>query len=637
MADEPCHCRVLHLDCDSSRCKQAKHTIYHHAPLTSLRELRKSATNGCSTCGAIVNAVLIPEVRDAWRGLIAPALASERSGVVAALAEDEEAIEIEFDPPRTVNGRRVLRLRASHDSEDWHNFNLWRESADETCKAFSSLAYHPSARTDSRESLGHLKSWIKGCDRSHSCFDEEQSELPTRVVQVSGNEVKVVHKSGHRARYTTLSHRWGEDDNFKLTRSNLEGPMTQGLPWEAIPKTFQDAIWLTRQLRIDYIWIDSLCIIQDDADDWRAESVQMGSVYGHSYLNIAASHNTGSDDGLFMASDVGELYPAHPVPGHPRIFIRQQPYRTHDDFGSSYSRFKWPLLTRGWVLQERLLSPRVAYFDSEEMKWECMQAADCQCGAIVSMWNFKIDYSASVIRGQTPLPFEWMRIAEVYSKLSLTDPGDRVVALSGIAKQASASGRGGRYLAGVWQEDLAHQLCWAIWDSTFRKPEKYIAPSWSWLSVFGSVGIPNRMDYTKESHIDVVITDAECTPADGTDDTGPIMSGYLKFNGRCVKMGAELSSWDAGAPPVFNFFNEVTRDLLASLVVNIDYVMAEEEARKVTNVVFVYWGDMWPHGKTFLVLKPIPDQGRTYERIGIFWEEENCGTDSFEKLLRVAD
>ncbi|KAF9880689.1 het domain-containing protein [Colletotrichum karsti] len=639
MADEPCHCRVFHLDCDPSTCQQAKHVSYQHAPSPSLRDLRKSAGQGCQTCATVVSAMLVPEVRTAWRALIAPALEGGRDGVIRELAHDEDAIEFDFDPPKTVNGRRVIRARASDNAVDWMNFNLWREPSvadgpEPHCKAISTLNYHPTVNTDSPETLSQLKAWIDACNHKHACFDDTASKLPTRVVQVKDNQVRVISRPGHLARYTTLSHRWGEHEHFVLTKTNTD-TLSQDIPWDSIPKTYQDAIWVTRQLGIDYIWIDTLCIVQDDPDDWHRESVQMKTVYGQSYLNIAASHGNNSNAGLFVTRNMPQKYPAYSVPSAPDILVRQQPYRTHGDFGSNYSsHFKWPLLKRGWVLQERLLSPRVVYFDTEELKWECFSAADCQCGGIVSMWNFKMDYTGSALRGQTPLPFEWMRIAEVYSNLDLTFDEDRAVALSGIAGQAARSKRGGRYLAGVWESALAHQLCWEIYN-THRRPARYIAPSWSWLSVFGSVGNFNRMDYDMTSVIDVEITEVECVTADGTDETGPLVSGYIKFNGRCVEMCAELvDPGSEGVPPTYALTNKETGEGMDGYQIEMDYMMEEEEAREVNEVLVVYWGDMWPDRNNFLVLRPIPGRERTYERFGIYWYDRRDESEELDRMLR---
>ncbi|TQN67302.1 hypothetical protein CSHISOI_08168 [Colletotrichum shisoi] len=259
---------------------------------------------------------------------------------------------------------------------------------------------------------------------------------------------------------------------------------------------------------------------------------------------------------------------SHAVPDNHGVFVRQQPYRTHNEFGSNYgSDSRFPLLRRGWVLQGRLLAPRVVYFDAEEMKWECNTAADCQCGGIVPVWNSKIDHCRSVLRGETPLSIEWMRIAERYSELELTYDSDRVVALRG---------HGGTGFE-----------AWKRREISRRRPDQNVAPSWSWLSVFGSVGYFNRMDHHKCSQVDFEITEVECATAEETDETGPVVGGFLKLNGRCAHMRAELP--DPGSrdvPPKFELTHKATEEKMGDGErVEKDFVMSEDDARKIGEVV----------------------------------------------------
>ncbi|TGJ86908.1 hypothetical protein E0Z10_g1915 [Xylaria hypoxylon] len=388
------------------------------------------------------------------------------------MGNDEEEIQIQLMEPG--NGRRVLRTRASHESTDWRHFNFWREE-------------HSEERTDSERSIEYLKDWIKVCDENHTCYSNDDPVLPSRVVSVADDCVRVIDAKDMRGRYMTLSHRWGANETFKLTRSNMN-LMMDFISWESIPKTYQESIQVTRLLGIEYIWIDSLCIIQDDAEDWQREAGKMKSVYGNSYLNIAATEALDSNGELFRSGKLSAQYPARKVPRDSMIQIRPQPSQTHRHFGSNYfENSRPPLLQRGWVLQERILSPRVVYYGAEEIQWECQAANDCQCGGMVVIANFKSGYHRSLKSdGVPPLPYQWMRISEKYSSLQFTYGNDRLVALSGLADQGVQSGKGGKYLAGLWERNLAHQLCWQILN-IHRKPDTYLAPSWSWLSVFGVV------------------------------------------------------------------------------------------------------------------------------------------------------
>ncbi|KAI1768517.1 heterokaryon incompatibility protein-domain-containing protein [Hypoxylon sp. FL1150] len=641
-----CACRDIHYGCDKATCTQAKYAK-GGGTVRPLKEYRRCATEeGCQTCSIIVNALSIPQIKSAWQASIAPALQSNDDEVIWALAEDQNEIGIEIETPKRMTGGWFLRTRASGTSQHWRHFDLWIDPAtapeNKSCKAFIPRSCHPVERTDSPEALEHLKEWLRKCNGVHSCRPNDDTELPARLVKVTDNQVKVVDTEGQKGRYTTLSHRWGIGETFKLTTGNAT-KMNDNIPWDSIPRTYQDAIKVTRGLGVDYIWIDSLCIIQDNLEDWKRESIRMRTVYGHSYLNIAACHALDSNGGLFSSSPLPQLFPALPVPGSTGVYIRNQPHMTHADYGSNYWSDSQPLLGRGWVLQERLLSPRVVYYDGEELKWECGAAKDCQCGGMVVISNFKSDYTAALLEqggSPAPLPFAWMRIAERYSHLRLTYDADRAVALAGIAGQALKSGRGGRYLAGVWERGLAHQLCWEISD-THRKPRPeegvpYLAPSWSWLSVFGRVHYSNRMDFDMDaSAIAVDITEAECTAAAQTDQTGVVTGGFLKVNGRGVELLARIDGADLGSktkPPGYRLAHAETGVELGGMF-RADYVMSEARARAVRNVFVLFWGVMFPDQSTFLVLRQVPGDERRFERLGIWWFKSRGQHGEVELLL----
>lgn len=417
----------------------------------------------------------------------------------------------------------------------------------------------------------------------------------------------------------TLSHKWGTSEDFRLTNLNLTD-LTNLIAWDDIPKVYQQSIEVTRRLGIEYIWIDSLCIIQDDTEDWNREAGKMKAVYGNSYLNIAAVQAVDSHGSLFASSRLGTEYPAYSIPQDSSIRIRAQPHLNHRYFGSNYYQASpHPLLQRGWVLQERILSPRVVYYDAEELKWECQAANDCQCGGMAVISNFKQDYHRFLADHDTPLTYMWMRISEKYSGLEFTYRSDRLVALAGVAEQGVQSGKGGRYLAGHWERGLAHQLCWEV-HSTYKRPETHLAPSWSWLSVFGLVVYRNRMDFRGAwSTIDVEITEVSCTTVDDavpTTSSSPIW-GFIRLRGRGLKMRAELTSFGSESrPPVYRLRSDYSDGEEPSIAVQADYVMTREDASAIAGVFLLFWGNIWTE-PTFLVLKPVSADSLKFERLGI--------------------
>jgi hypothetical protein len=146
--------------------------------------------------------------------------------------------------------------------------------------------------------LPMAKIWLKECVEKHEhCSKAELQEvLPTRLLCLSGDRVRLIHSvnlAGTRLPYATLSHCWGSIEFFKLCKENLQD-LQECVPETELTNTFCDAIYITRSLGLDYLWIDSLCIIQDDEQDWQRESALMSRVYGGSTINIAAA---GSFDG----------------------------------------------------------------------------------------------------------------------------------------------------------------------------------------------------------------------------------------------------------------------------------------------------------------------------------------------------
>ncbi|KAJ1325309.1 HET domain-containing protein [Microdochium nivale] len=554
-------------------------------------------------------------------------------------------------------GRRIIRTcAAKDDSKNWRHFNIWQEESDgwesKGCRAVPPLACHPVRRTDEDAATEQLKSWLATCDTVHGCVPAQGARAPTRLIKVSENQVRLTQTTGELMRYTTLSHRWASDERFTLTRDTASAWMDSDIPWDTIPKTYRDAIEVTRRLGIGYIWIDTMCIQQDDAADWRRESTQMKAVYGGSYLNIAAVCAAGSHGGLFASSGLVDEFKTHEVPEPGALRIRQQPHYTHISFGSNYGGSSF-LLGRGWVLQERVLAPRVVYFDQDELKWECYGGVDCLCGGMLIISNFNFDYreALGMTKGrsqhesndsnQAPeeekrLPMQWMRVAERYSQARLSYDSDRVIALAGIAEQALVTGRGGKYLAGHWERDLAHQLCWEVRD-THRRPAAYLAPTWSWLSVFGRLGFSNRMDYQCwASTIDARITQVECTLVDDTHETGPVKGGFLKVDGKVIEFDTRMTDpGSATTPQTFSLTHGESETTL-SYGIEVDYIMTEASASQLKKLLFLYWGEMWPYRKTFLVLRDaenVEEHAGKYERLGIIWYEGEADQQEFDQLM----
>ena len=238
-----------------------------------------------------------------------------------------------------------------------------------------------------------------------------------------------------------------------------------------MPRTIQDAIRISRQLGILYLWVDALCIIQDSTEDWDAESGKMAAVYGNAYLTILAA----------LSPDVQFGIPRRRPLRRPKTVFAWKTHRGPQDTSAAE-----PIHDRGWTLQERLLSRRSLIFGSDQLYWECRHFQRNERYTDLR----HPQYSCSL---GSYKPSDWRYIATEYSNRSLTFELDRLPALSGIARAFHLVTRK-EYFAGMWAPDVPIDLLW--YPEKKRRPmdtdseiSVYLAPSWSWLSYRGKIAM----------------------------------------------------------------------------------------------------------------------------------------------------
>ena len=250
------------------------------------------------------------------------------------------------------------------------------------------LASHISGDTSSDAAFQWFRRQLDRCAKEHSLCSSlaySKGRLPTRVLDLSAPpgafpdleaDLRLAESKGRQDRYVCLSYCWGGTIDIQLTRDRYQD-YTKGIAWDMLPHGYRDAISLTRRLGIRYIWIDSLCIVQDDEDDWREQAAQMATIFQGAYVTIAATSATSPSAGYFSVSP--RQYLAK------RLYYRDEKGVTHAAYArrtiphffsstafgqSGYSLDRSPLLSRGWVFQERLLSPRILHLGAVEMAWE---------------------------------------------------------------------------------------------------------------------------------------------------------------------------------------------------------------------------------------------------------------------------
>ncbi|CAM1502520.1 Fc.00g045040.m01.CDS01 [Cosmosporella sp. VM-42] len=412
------------------------------------------------------------------------------------------------------------------------------------------------------------------------CNNSDAAFSPTRLIDLGScnDEIRLVETNTEtRGLYVCLSHCWGKKKPLVTTKSDLKRYL-ESIPWHAIPQTFRDAICYARVLRIRYIWIDSLCIIQDDPDDWAIESKAMGQIYNHAYLTLGAVTAPDSSAGMFGGPSTSPLKAAAQIAG---ITITGLPYMynvfklsnrsgLHPESWRTYNdRQKWPLLGRAWVLQERMITPRFLHIGYPELRWECREAILCQCGdpyntprSRKARYTAVLDYGG-VIRPEGVFKRQQQRreLIESYSMLALTCYEDKLPAFSGLAKQVCRPSPTSDYLAGLFRDSLVVDMLWHAetldpnsttnldpkhnLSSTINPLQSSLAmkswraPTWSWASVDAHIVFPLSSYYTSdsdepdrgtllESYIEIL--DARCTTAT-SDPTGQIRDGFIILSG----------------------------------------------------------------------------------------------------------
>lgn len=343
-------------------------------------------------------------------------------------------------------------------------------------------------------------SWLARCNSHENCPPQAAAPLPTRLIEIphEGQECKLhVSTCGEKDHYVTLSHCWGPGGiKFLLKKANIK-QLQKSIHTESLPRSFQDAIAITRRLGFRFLWIDAICIIQDSVEDWACESSIMSDIYRNGIVMISATAASDSQHGILRPRD----YLRSPRLGrHKEILFQLNCDSQHSNE---------PLHKRGWCLQERIMAPRILHFGNLQLEWECVSQCWAENSGFADRKKSKQD--EVLTSRSSSMPFIWPpkpglgkggqqtgRLAAFYecireyTKRELSIRSDKLPAFSGLAS-AFHTPELGIYLAGLWEKDLIYGLNWFP-RARWREPpvgDEYIAPSWSWASMRGECEIPN--------------------------------------------------------------------------------------------------------------------------------------------------
>jgi hypothetical protein len=465
----------------------------------------------------------------------------------------------------------------------------------------SAISVNPNVAAESTQNeacFDLVRHWLHTCDNEHELCRRARVgtdffQLPTRLIDVRNGlklvETAVLRTGRQDVKYATLSHRWKEGPAARLLHSNL-GSMKQAIDPRCLTQVFRDSIDAVRRLDIGFIWIDALCVLQDSAADWARESSRMGDVYRYACLNIGASiaAQTEETDTGWRVLDVkvelestGGLY----VRRNTAAFSMTHVKILRKDHAKRYFGFTrdvqtvghqfGPLMQRGWVLQERLLSPRSVYY-GQQLTWECPELLANEVfpegspsKKLINPWNLNSPLrfvSLAERRERDALQYgdglrindtyrTWLHLVEKYRHCQLTFHSDALPALSGLASQFQNKFKDD-YLAGIWRRDLIRGLLWHRCivhcrgrimkyplpkyrgmypyspSFAFSLTYTFLAPSWSWAATNLSINCPHitRIYRSKEEFFVATVHDAEVTYA-GSDSNGTLSAGFMKISG----------------------------------------------------------------------------------------------------------
>ncbi|KAL7966585.1 heterokaryon incompatibility domain-containing protein [Trichoderma sp. SZMC 28014] len=426
---------------------------------------------------------------------------------------------------------------------------------------------------ESPESFAEARGWMDECLANHDeCPAHLPTDLPTRLIEVSRlgdpESARLCETRGQKGHYCALSYCWGGDQVLKTLRERYDRYQKE-LPYDQLPQTIKDAFQVTRSMGLKYIWIDAFCIIQDSDEDKQAEMAKMMGIYQKTQFTISVASASAATQG-FLQTDYHD----------PSIGAFYHPLRVKEDImgsviiseGSSsfasVSAHQQPINTRGWTLQEALLTPRLLIFTNMHMVWKCQTGYQPDFHATSrdsrerreedSPWRFwstlcgylftplkELDELAGLETPQTGKAFNalggtyttWHYILNKYSTRQLTVESDRLPAISAIA-QAFAAHFKTEYYAGLWGRFLVHDLMWENWLSN-PNATKSGAPSWSWATMKGELHYDRgNTDYARAE-----VVSCKTTPVSDENPFGAVTGGELVIRGHVNKL------WLIGGEP----------------------------------------------------------------------------------------
>ncbi|KAN0090058.1 Heterokaryon incompatibility protein (HET) domain containing protein [Hyaloscypha variabilis] len=324
-----------------------------------------------------------------------------------------------------------------------------------------------------------ISRWRQNCRDNHkTCTSNSTKRMPTRVLDI-----------GDQTSYATLSYCWGNSTEYAqpiTTTGNLKYKEAV-IYLTTLPPVFQDAIIIARKLGYKYLWVDSLCIIQDSTDDWNTEASKMQQYYKGSSANIVAAAAKNPAYGIFDSADR----------------LREKILYSHMGCGLS-QEFEYRRIfveERAWTLQEELISPCSVIYTDTNIRWLCSEGLlseacfpDGCCGA---GYHDEAKKQLFAFPKYTRSEGDGDEVHDMYfAWWELSKQTDRLPAIAGLAKEfgdriktPTDLSNEVQYYCGLWKKDFVRGLCWngghgaRIQQDKSEYVEGIPVPSWSWAAL----------------------------------------------------------------------------------------------------------------------------------------------------------
>ncbi|RSL66694.1 hypothetical protein CEP51_012771 [Fusarium floridanum] len=392
----------------------------------------------------------------------------------------------------------------------------------------------------SAEGVSFIRTQLDNClsNPAHDCDPlalDDRARWPARVLRICDRSVILLDFDADvmSGQFAALSYCWGTPSElksnppYKATASTIQ-TLRSGLDVSELPITIQQALLVCKELEIGYIWIDSLCIIQDSLADWEVEATKMATVYSMSKVTIIAASSTSCHSGfLDVERRHDRLRASLDSPFQLTVSsVCTSGFHKHKSVGHPHD----PLDTRGWTFQEEVLSSRYIKFTKDDIQWKCNAGSACICGrepsnAYRGLWQVSSPTSLD--------ERSWESLVEEFSHRLFTKDTDKLVSLSSLARKMASRfpALDGQtpYVAGLWRHTLVQQLKWYAAGELGRCFDNYVAPSFSWASLgFYRRGVEFSLP---SKHVLCEAIDASTTPVYQGNQFGAVSRGTVTLYG----------------------------------------------------------------------------------------------------------